>query len=44
MELWACAELGDGDARLTQRLVRMAATFSEHPAQSIPSAHEAQWH
>ena len=22
----------------------MAATFSEHPAQSIPSAHEAQWH
>ena len=46
-ELWACAELGDanlGDARLTQRLVRMAATFSEHPAQSIPSAHEAQWH
>ncbi len=46
-ELWACAELGDanlGDARRTQRLVRMAACFSEHPAQSIPSAHEAEWH
>ena len=46
-EVWARAELGDtnlGDARLTTRLVRMAATFSEHPAQSIPSAHEAEWH
>ncbi len=46
-ELWACAELGDadlGDPRRTQRLIRIAACLSEHPAQSIPSAHGAQWH
>lgn len=46
-ELWACAELGDadlGDPRRTQRLIRIAACLSEHPAQSIPSAHGAEWH
>jgi hypothetical protein len=46
-ELWACAELGDadlGDSRRTQRLIRIAACLSEHQAQSIASAHGAEWH